>query len=243
MLIWGGQWHPVLQRFLKKIAGVKSGELWAFMGGIGLIVVGVFRTVDRFRGAVAGSVMVMGGAGMVLQMLLLLGFQVVAGFFYLQLSLIIAFFMAGLAAGSGWFDRVRTGFRPGVARKALMIIQGIGSLYPVGIMLFFSALQGEFRTSLSPPAMGWIFSVLSLLAGTVAGAHFSMAVRVLDEQRISLGRVGGGLYAVDLAGAAGGVLLAVFIVIPIFGLMDTLLVLSTVMFISLLTLCGPYRHR
>jgi len=243
MLIWGGQWHPMLQRVLRKIAGTKSGELWALMGGIGLIVVGFFLTVDRFREAVAGSVMVMGAAGMVLQMLLLLGFQVVAGFFYLQLSLIIAFFMAGLAAGSGWLDRVRIGFRPGNARKVLMIIQGIGSLFPVGIMLFFSALQGEFRTSISPLAMGWIFSFLSLIAGTIAGAHFLTAVQVLDEQRVSMGKVGGGLYAVDLAGAAGGVLLAAFIIIPVFGLMDTLLVLSAVMFISLLTLFGPYRLR
>ena len=243
MLIWGGQWHPLLQRFFKKVAGVKSGELWAAIGGIGLIVAGFFLTVDRFRAAVAGSVLVMGGAGLVLQMILLLGFQVVEGFFYLQLSLIIAFFMAGLAAGSGWIARLRTGFRPGNARKVLIMIQAIGCLLPVGVILFFSVLQGGFRTLISPQAMGWIFSVLSLLAGIIAGAHFSTAARVLEEQGISMGNIGGGLYAVDLAGAAGGVLLAAFIAIPVFGLMDTLLVLGAVLFISLLTLFGPYRKR
>ncbi|MEW6670599.1 MAG: hypothetical protein AB1427_02795 [Thermodesulfobacteriota bacterium] len=238
MLIWGGQWHPALQQFLKRVAEIKAGELWATIGVIGLIVSVFFLAVGRFRTAVAGSVMVMGGAGMVMQMVLLLGFQVAAGFFYLQLSLIIAFFMAGLAAGSGWFAR----FRAMNPRNVLIIIQGAAVLFPAGVIFFFSALQGEFRAWISLQSTGWMFSALSLFAGTIAGAHFSTAVRVLEGQGIDMRHIGGGLYAMDLAGAAGGMLLAAFITIPVFGLMDTLLILSALLLISLISLFGPGRQ-
>ena len=56
----------------------------------------------RYRAAVATSVLVQGAVGMMLQVVLILTFQILQGFAYLLLALIIAFFMAGLACGTLW---------------------------------------------------------------------------------------------------------------------------------------------
>jgi hypothetical protein len=51
-----------------------------------------------------------------------------------------------------------------------------------------------------------------------------------------LEKIGGGFYALDLAGAAAGVLMAALFIIPIYGIMNTLILLSMLSVISLMTL-------
>ena len=84
--------------------------------------------------------------------------------------------------------------------------------------------------------MGWFFSVLSLITGILGGVHFALAVMVMAGTGIALEKIGGGFYALDLAGAATGVLIAALFIIPIYGIMNTLVLLSALATISLLTL-------
>jgi len=186
--------------------------------------------------------MVVGAAGLGLQMVILLSFQILKGFVYLQLALIIACFMAGLAIGSGWSFRLESSRRARFSSGSqgvqiiLIWIQVFICLFPLGLMLFLFLSQGEFGGLIPSTAMGLIYSGLSLAAGILGGAHFAMAVFVLKDLGSPLSKLGGGLYAIDLAGAAGGVLFVSFLVLPIYGLMNTLLLLSAVSFTSLLTL-------
>ena len=53
---------------------------------------------------------------------------------------------------------------------------------------------------------------------------------------VALEKIGGELYALDLAGAAAGVLIAALFILPIYGIMNTLVFLSTLAGISLLTI-------
>ena len=89
---------------------------------------------------------------------------------------------------------------------------------------------------MSPAAIGWVFSGLALAGGMLGGGHFSMAVMVWAGLGEALEKTGGKLYAIDLAGSAGGVLVAVLITLPLFGLIQTLLLTSAVVFISVLAL-------
>jgi spermidine synthase len=174
---------------------------------------------------------------MVLQVLFLLSFQIIAGFVYRQLALIIAFFMTGLALGAGWISwRKPSQPKTAVARRLFIRIQMLVCLLPLGLMLFFSLIHGEIPNVVSPAAMGWLFSSLSLLTGILGGVHFALAVRVMAASGVALEKIGGGFYALDLAGAAAGVLIAALFIIPIYGIMNTLVFLSTLSGISLLTL-------
>jgi len=115
-------------------------------------------------------------------------------------------------------------------------VQALVCLLPFGLMLFLPLIHGEIRIFLSPAAMGWLFSILSLITGVLGGAHFALAVRVMAGKGAAMEKIGGGFYALDLAGAAGGVLLAALLILPIYGIMNTLAFLGTLSGISLLTL-------
>jgi spermidine synthase len=174
---------------------------------------------------------------MVLQVVLLLSFQIIEGFVYRQLALIIAFFMTGLALGAGWIAW-RKPHLPSVkvAQKRFIRVQALLCMLPLGLMLFFTLIPEQMHLFFSPAAMGRLFSILSLMIGIVGGVHFALAVTVMAGTGVALEKIGGGFYALDLAGAAAGVLVATLFIIPIYGIMNTLIFLSVISGVSLLTL-------
>jgi hypothetical protein len=154
-----------------------------------------------------------------------------------SLALIIAFFMTGLAVGAGWISWQNPSLlETNVARGLFIRVQALVCMLPFGLMLFLPLIHGEMRNLLSPAAMGWLFSGLSLITGILGGVHFALAVTVMAGTGVALEKIGGKFYALDLAGAAAGVLFAALFILPIYGIMNTLVFLSTLCGISLLTL-------
>ena len=238
LLMWATQWHALLQKLLKGLADLKLQWLWTGLAIAGAMIVAIFWTGhNKFKAAVAGSVFVSGAIEMVLQVVFLLSFQIIEGFVYRQLALIIAFFMTGLAVGAGWMSRkALPPLKPDITRNLFIVIQALVCLLPIGLWLFLPLMQSEIRNDWPPAAMGWLFSGLSFTTGILGGVHFAMAVRVMAAGGIVLEKIGGGFYALDLAGAALGVLLATLFIIPIYGIVNTLIFLSIISGISLLTL-------
>lgn len=106
LMMWAVQWHAALQKFLNTLAELNLRWIWGGLAVAGALTTAVFWTGRcKFRVAVAGSIFVSGAVEMVLQLVFLLSFQIVEGFVYRQLTLIIAFFMTGLAGGAGWVSR------------------------------------------------------------------------------------------------------------------------------------------
>jgi spermidine synthase len=238
LMMWAIQWHEVFQKFLNVLVDLKLRWLWIGLALVGVMIVVIFWTGRcKFRIAIAGSIFVSGAIEMVLQVVFLLSFQIIEGFVYRQLALIIAFFMTGLAVGAGWISWQNTSQpKTNVARGLLIRVQALVCVLPFGLMLFFSLTHGEIRNFLSPAAMGWLFSGLSLITGILGGVHFGLAVIVMAGTGVALEKIGGGFYALDLAGAAAGVLIATLFILPIYGIINTLVFLSTLSGISLLTL-------
>jgi spermidine synthase len=185
------------------------------------------------RIAVAVAIGLAGLSGMVLEVVMLLAFQVVHGYVYRQVGVIVTAFMAGLALGSAvanrpqWsrreFNRWDLGPSP---RMALVWIQG-------GLALF--ALCFPPAMALQPPA--WAFAGLALLAGTLGGLAFSLAVICLQaEPAVGAGRATGLLYGADLAGGCVGALLASTLLVPILGISYTCLGVTVVESTGLLLL-------
>jgi len=238
LMMWAGQWHEILQKFLNFMVDLKLRWLWTGFAICGVIMVSIFWTGRcKFSAAVAASIFVSGAIEMVLQVVFLLSFQIIEGFVYRQLALIIAFFMAGLAVGAGWISwRNPSPPNAKVARGLFIRVQTLVCMLPIGLMLFLPLIHGEIRNFVSPMAMGWLFSGLSLTTGILGGVHFALAVMVAAGSGAALEKIGGKFYALDLAGAAAGVLIAALFILPIYGIMNTLTFLSTLCGISLLTL-------
>lgn len=229
MMLWAAQWHPALLKTLEKMAAVTLFEFWTGAGILGIVIAAFFMVRPRFKTAVCGCVAIEGAAGMTILLVLLLGFQIIQGFVYLQLARIIAFFMAGLGIGAGitaWKKhRHKTENR---SRAGFIRIQAVTVIFPAVLVLFLEVIRGDF----SPALAGWLFSGMSLISGIIGGSHFSLAV-------IAVAGSGPNLYALDLAGSAAGALLTGLFLLPVFGITNSLVFLCVVSVVGLVTiLCG-----
>ena len=235
--LWAAQWHPGLERALGAAASVRPPVLGAGLAALGALGVLFFWAGRlRYRAAVAASVLVQGAVGMVLQVVLILTFQILAGFAYLQLALIIALFMAGLAVGTFWVAAAGRWEEGRRATRAFTWLQAGVTAYPLLLLLFFSPAGATLREALSTAAASWLFSAASFAAGVLGGAHFSLAALASAAAGGRLGRAGGALYAADLAGAAGGALAAGLLLLPLYGIPSTLVLLSLASLVCLLAI-------
>lgn len=245
LVLWSGQINPRFKEVLTTLAGISRWWFWMGVGGVVCLMVTLFSLGrPRRAGAVAVSVAVVGGVQMVEEIVLLLGFQILAGFVYTQLALIIAFFMAGLAVGAGIQACSSGGSEhPTVARNRLFGIQALICAYLVAIIGILFLLRNQLQSGAFFFSPGVVFSLLALMGGILGGLHFSLAVRVISGSEVPSGRIGGGLYALDLVGAAVGALITSFFFLPVYGLISTLSAFSWLTFGSLLALIVSFMRR
>lgn len=238
VMVWAAQWHPAWRAWIERMADAPPERLFLGIGTMsGLVILWFWLGRPRYRAAVAASVLVQGAWGMVLQVVLILGFQILAGFAYLQLALILAFFMAGLAGGA---LAVALGSRhwsgAAAAVRWLAAVQSGIVLLPLGLWVFASPVAREWREGLSAAEAAWAFTAVSLLAGLLGGSHFSLAALASAATGARLERAGGYLYAIDLVGAAAGALLAGLLLLPLYGVPITLMLLSLLSAVCLVAL-------
>jgi predicted membrane-bound spermidine synthase len=145
--------------------------------------------------------------------------------------------MAGLAVGALLVSRAGDWWQDtGRANRWFLLLQIGVAVYPLLLLAFFSPLGEGLREGLSAVASSWVFSAASLAAGALGGAHFALAALVSAAAGARPERAGGYLYAVDLAGAAGGALVAGLLVLPLYGVTRTLVLLSLLSFFCLLAI-------
>jgi len=202
----------------------QSAWLWSGVFVLALIVLGLAkRSRSRPRTAVGFNVMLVGGVLMSAQIVLLLAFQVIAGFVYLQLALIVALFMVGLALGAAVVSASANRLvRP---RLWLATCQSLLCLILIGIAGTIHAFHhwlGSTLHSIPDLVLTLAFAVLAMVLGILGGMHFSLAVRVQAGTAVASERIGGTLYALDLIGAAGGALVASLFFIPLYGILATM---------------------
>ena len=118
----------------------------------------------------------------------------------------------------------------------LAVVQAGVAALPLLLVVFLSPAGWALRDGLSPTSASWLFTAVSLLAGFLGGSHFSLATLASTAAGARLEQTGGYLYAIDLAGAAGGALVAGLFLLPIFGVSSTLMLLSLLALLSLATL-------
>jgi spermidine synthase len=213
--LWGSQLNPALGRFLTFISGGSAG--WVLGGGgvFFLLFVSALWAKAGPRLMVAVNTGVCGAVLIIVEVVLVLVYQILEGSVYKEMALIISFFMAGLAGGAV----VARAFRGGAAKRLFIIQIGLAGYLGV-LYLLFAAFRSAVLDNLGHDFILLLFSALASLAGMFGGAQFSTAVSA-DE------KVGGsGLYAADLIGASAGALVGSLFFLPVFGIPKTLLILG-----------------
>lgn len=147
----------------------------------------------------------MGGAGgMALELGLLLAFQGLAGSLYSRLALLVGAWMSGLGLGA-WLVHKNPAHGEEALRRLALTQGALALLMAAAGPLFVLMLGAENDVP-------WlvVFTLLCLSGGACGGAHFGLATQ-------TLARGGATLYAMDLAGAAVGVLVAGLFLTPLLG--------------------------
>jgi spermidine synthase len=132
-----------------------------------------------------------------------LAYQAIYGYVYEMIGILSATFMIGLWIGT---FITRTVKKP---LKILFCLELATILLALSSLIFFS-------TEL-------FFYVLVFVAGIVIGSQFSTANLSMEEPN-----AGGKLYALDLIGSFTGALIPSLIIIPLFGVPNTLLLIALI---------------
>jgi len=204
--------NPVLKKFLMKIS---SAGFWHFAFA-GLLLPLLFRLFSRKKeNAVFITVMASGFSGIVLQMVILISFQVIYGFLFYKLGIILTSFMMGMA--SGGFVAVKASRRIKNIFPMFAGSQAVICLLPLVMVLFITLFSGSQNHIFPVFTAKFFYFIMPLLTGFAGGFQFPLACKILSGKE-KTGRIAGKAYAFDLLGAAGGAFAAGTFLLPVLGM-------------------------
>lgn len=215
--------------FSNILRSVTESVIWRSIG-IFIILLAVISIMYRrsFKSSALMAVMTGGFSSMAFQLLILLTFQTMYGYLFYKLGIILTAFMAGLALGAVFVIK----FMSETKRDRIFLIAMQGDF------IIFSILLGAIFSKFCPDPL---FPVLSVIAGSMGGAQFTIASKILlgwkrdvgrpacpPESRSQAGRVGGLSYGIDLLGSFLGALLTGVFLIPILGIPKTCIAIALI---------------
>lgn len=213
MVLWSSLFSQKIRDFFTALSRLPSPAI-LFTFFLGLFFLPVLSI--RRRKVVAFSVIVVGFSMIAFEIIILIGVQVLYGYLFSQIALLIACFMIGLAYG---------------ARRALKWIEIHNAPYAIlykvqfVIVLFSVLLIGYFGIM---PFVMESFNTLSIylgclffmtIAGFLGGVHFQFANAVFSASAEDTNK--GVIYALDLAGSCSGAVIVSVFLIPLAGLLQT----------------------
>jgi spermidine synthase len=169
-----------------------------------------------------------------LTILIIFTFQVFYGYVYYKIGLLLALFMVGLAVGSAVLSHYPKSRATLI--RALIGFQFILACFSLALALvvfYFhnrpALIHGSFLYQEA-------FSFMSFAAGLIGGTHFPLANRLLIHDQKQVGRSAGLIYGVDLLGSFLGCLLVGLVLIPLAGILQSLVILALINLSAILPL-------
>ena len=227
IVVWSKQYGQKLALSLKFISKLKLNTVFF---SIILLMLAVFCVTPALVGRDSKkssvtylSTAVIGFSHITIEIVLILSFQVFYGFLYRQLGLLVGAFMAGLALGTllgekfSW-AKLRKRFNLALVQMLILLILAI--LY---VILNISQLHPMLLRQLPD---WFLFPLLAALTGIVGGLQFPWASLVLTDLDVQVERAAGNLYGYDLAGSSMGCIVASIVLVPLYGILYTLLFLA-----------------
>jgi spermidine synthase len=170
-----------------------------------------FLIFQKQKRVISFSVFTSGFSGISFTIVIILSYQAFYGYIYEMIGMLGATFMIGLWLGTIISRRIAN------AMKVLFYFEILTIIFALSAHIFFK----------SEP----LFYLLILLTGIVTGGQFNTAT-------ISIGKteLAGKLYALDLIGSFFGAFILSIILIPLFGVRETLLWIACIKTVSALML-------
>jgi len=236
VILWSTRFRSGFRNLLGILAGMKTWQI--FLPAMSLLVLLplVLRRRRSPRLPVLTAVAATGFSEIGFQVVTIIGFQVLYGYVYYQLGLILTSFMIGLVLGAWWINR-----RLGSLRNDLLSylrIQGLVVLYPLLLSLVLMGLAALESGPLLTAGLSGAFAFFPVLAGFIGGLQFPLANKICLGSAQRVGRTAGMIYGLDLLGSCLGALLVGAILVPALGVLWTcwwMAAMNGCVFILLLT--------
>lgn len=213
-LLWNKEFSPYFTNILR---AAKNLRFWHLAVLILMLTLACSGRQGRGRSAYIYAIAATGFFGMLMSLILLLAFQVVYGYLYHLIGILLSIFMAGMALGSLYMvSSARRG------REAMKIL--IWFEVAIGV---FSYLAGQAITGLSAAGYSawWAFCALFFITGLLVGGEFPLINSLFPDKAGRPGEAVGILYSADLLGGWLAGLLGGVIFLPILGLFNTCMVM------------------
>ncbi|MBL7160761.1 MAG: fused MFS/spermidine synthase [Candidatus Aenigmarchaeota archaeon] len=203
LMFWLSQFEP-------------SPLLFAVLAAVFIIAVALLVRGSAISFAISSTAF----AASALSVVLIISFQILFGYVYQDIGILITSFIIGLAIGAFLMNKKIKQ----ASRGTMLRIESLVFLYPVGLALLLQ-LQGI------PPLA---FPVLTMAIGALVGAEFPLASKLHFPRSKKVEHTAGSLYAADLLGASVGALLVSALMIPLIGIINVCLLIFLINLVSFL---------
>ncbi len=174
---------------------------------------------------IGATIFTTGIAGSAFEVVILLSFQVIHGYVYHKVGVLITFFMAGVALGAFIANRLSRS----LVAKALFLTEclfvALSLLIP--FVILFINNRGEENVIYLSDIL--IFPGIALITGILTGAEFPLASRLMPDKGAAAASE---LYLADFAGAFTGAVLVSALLIPLIGTINVCLLTGVVKIVS-----------
>ncbi|MHC1702463.1 MAG: hypothetical protein AB9846_01020 [Tenuifilaceae bacterium] len=199
---------PVFYETLKFISQFKSNNWFLFAIPIILLIVPLF-----FMGSIPKGMYIAGFSASSIEILLIFIFQIIYGYVYSAIGLIIAVFMGGLAVGS------LLGYKIDLKAKHFIASQISLAIYALILSLLWH-FQVDIKNN-TPVLI--IFFFMTFIPSAIVGFQYVAGTILLPEGTTKAATK---LYAADLIGSALGIAITTVILLPLIGLTNCCFVIA-----------------
>ncbi len=200
-----------------------------------------FKFKRLFKFSIPFCIATTGFAGMIFDLVLIFAFQILYGYVFYQIGLLVTAFMFGAITGSLLMTRSM-----GRIKKDLVLFLKLETA-----IVIFSALLPliflKFSHYLDRPiiflTLQIVFFILSFISGFLIGSQFPLANKIYLETSSNLSSTAGLLYAADLFGGWIGGIIGGVVLLPFLGLLGTCMVVVMLKVISFVILAISARKQ
>ncbi len=232
---WNALFNPALNNIFRWFERVELKHiLIVFAVLAALIMVLRAKKVVSVRSGAVYCIGTTGFAGMMYDLVLIFAFQVIYGYVFAWIGLLVTFFMAGSAVGAflmtAYLPRIKNNLHLFIKLELMIVI------FTLILPLIFILLQPLLDRPAVLSSLRLIFLPLSFFSGFSVGVQFPLANKIYLHSESNLSKTAGLFYGSDLLGGwLGGILGSVFL-LPVLGLLETCLFVVLLKLTSLLTI-------
>jgi spermidine synthase len=224
-LFWLDHFYPGFSNLIKKI----SLSFWLIFSTIFIfLTILLIRRKNTLSGiAPFFSMGVAGFSLMAWELTIIYLYQIVVGYLYLRIALLISALMAGMAAGI-WRGSKLTQ-KINLTSATLMKLH----LLPIMLCLIFSGIFANFFKISCPEISEIILAFCAVAAGFCGAVFFPLTNKIYLTSQPDPEKKTGVIYSADLTGAVFGALLPGLILIPVFGVFQNLFFIGLINFLMI----------